>query len=159
MKKALVLSYPLSAQRRLIRLGRCPGSAQSDLSLRLAHTHFVGFVMSWLNYASKRSLFQNQLKCNIFSLSFRHPLNVVSGTTDDPKETTNEEAVRSLLVITGSPPSNPSYEEFKIKVNEYDDLEPFSFPNPFNTQRKVSPRKVCVFQVSALKNLGMVILF
>ena len=62
----------------------------------------------------------------------------VSGTTDDPKTTTNEEAVRSLLVITGSPPSNPGYEEFKGKVNEYDELEPFSFPNPFpNTQRKV----------------------
>ena len=24
--------------------------AQADLSLRLAHTHFVGFVMSWLIY-------------------------------------------------------------------------------------------------------------
>ena len=35
-------SYPLSAQWRLIRLG------QSDLNLRWAHTHFVGFVMSRL---------------------------------------------------------------------------------------------------------------
>ena len=24
--------------------------AQADLSLRWAHTHFVGFVMSWLTY-------------------------------------------------------------------------------------------------------------
>ena len=43
MKKPWVLSYPLSAQRRLIRLGRCP-----DLSLRWVHTHFIGFVMSWV---------------------------------------------------------------------------------------------------------------
>ena len=31
MKKAWVLSYPLSAQRRLIRLGRCPGWSESSL--------------------------------------------------------------------------------------------------------------------------------
>ena len=31
LKKALVLSYPLSAQRRLIRLGRCPGWSVSSL--------------------------------------------------------------------------------------------------------------------------------
>ena len=31
MKKAWVLSYPLSVQRRLIRLGRCPGWSESSL--------------------------------------------------------------------------------------------------------------------------------
>ena len=31
MKKAWVLSFPLSAQRRLIRLGRCPGWYESSL--------------------------------------------------------------------------------------------------------------------------------
>ena len=31
MKKAWVLSYPLSAQRRLIRLGGCPGCSKSSL--------------------------------------------------------------------------------------------------------------------------------
>ena len=45
MKKAWVLSYPLSAQRRLWSDW---ADAQADLSLRWAHTHFVGFVMSWL---------------------------------------------------------------------------------------------------------------
>ena len=42
VKKAWALSYPLSAQRRL-----CSdwADAQADLSLRWAHTHFVGFVM------------------------------------------------------------------------------------------------------------------
>ena len=41
MKKAWVLSYPLSAQRRLWSDWT---DAQADLSLRWAHTHFVGFV-------------------------------------------------------------------------------------------------------------------
>ena len=42
MKKSWVLSYPLSAQRRLWSDW---ADAQADLSLRWAHTHFVGFVM------------------------------------------------------------------------------------------------------------------
>ena len=47
MKKAWVLSYPLSTQRRL---WSDLADAQADLSLRWAHSHFVGFVMSWLMY-------------------------------------------------------------------------------------------------------------
>ena len=42
MKKAWVLSYPLSAQRRLWSDW---AGAKADLSLRRAHSHFVGFVM------------------------------------------------------------------------------------------------------------------
>ena len=42
MKKAWVLSYPLSAQRRLWSDW---ADAQADPSLRWAHSHFVGFVM------------------------------------------------------------------------------------------------------------------
>ena len=45
MKKAWVLSYPLSAQQRLWSDW---ADAQADLSLRCAHSHFVGFVMSRL---------------------------------------------------------------------------------------------------------------
>ena len=45
MKKAWVLNYPLSARRRLWSDWV---NAQADLSLCWAHTHFVGFVMSWL---------------------------------------------------------------------------------------------------------------
>ena len=45
MKKAWVLTYPLSAQRRLWSDWV---DAQADLSLRWAHIHFVGFVMSRL---------------------------------------------------------------------------------------------------------------
>ena len=42
MKKAWVLSYPLSAQQRLWSDW---ADAQANLSLRLAHSHTVGFVM------------------------------------------------------------------------------------------------------------------
>ena len=47
MKKASVLSYPLSAQRRLWSDWT---DAQTDLSLRWAHSHFVGFFMSRFKY-------------------------------------------------------------------------------------------------------------
>ena len=42
MKKAWVLSYPLSAQRRLIRLGRCPGWSSSSLGAEV-----ILLVLSW----------------------------------------------------------------------------------------------------------------
>ena len=47
MKKTWALSYPLSAKRRLWSDW---ADAQADLSLRWAHAHFVGFVMSLLNW-------------------------------------------------------------------------------------------------------------
>ena len=46
MKKPCVLSYPLSAKRRLWSDW---ADVQAYLSLRWAHTHFVGFVISWLS--------------------------------------------------------------------------------------------------------------
>ena len=42
MKKAWVLSYPLSAQQRLIRLGRCPGWSESSLGAQI-----ISLVLSW----------------------------------------------------------------------------------------------------------------
>ena len=45
MMKAWTLSYQLRAQRRLWSDW---ADAQADLNLRWAHSHFVGFVMSWL---------------------------------------------------------------------------------------------------------------
>ena len=42
-----VLSYPLSTQRRFRSDW---ADAQADLRFRWAHSHFVGFVMSWLKY-------------------------------------------------------------------------------------------------------------
>ena len=51
MKKAWVLSYPLSAQGRLWSDWV---DAQADLSLRWAHSHFVGFVTRRLIYFSRK---------------------------------------------------------------------------------------------------------
>ncbi|KAK3591719.1 hypothetical protein CHS0354_019484, partial [Potamilus streckersoni] len=48
------------------------------------------------------------------------------------------EAVRSLLVITPSPPINPNYEDFKAIVSSYGEKPPFNFPNPFKKLRVVS---------------------
>ena len=45
MKKPWILSYPLSTQWRLWSDW---ADAKAALSLRWAHTHFVGFVMLWL---------------------------------------------------------------------------------------------------------------
>ena len=45
MKKPWVLSYPMSAQRRLWSDW---ADAQADLSLPWGQSHFVSFVMSWL---------------------------------------------------------------------------------------------------------------
>ena len=50
MKKTWVLSYPLSAQRRLWSDW---ADAQADLSLRWAHSHFVGFDMRRLTVVFK----------------------------------------------------------------------------------------------------------
>ena len=44
MKKSWVLSYPLSAQRRLLSDW---ANAQADLSLRCAHSHFVGLSVTF----------------------------------------------------------------------------------------------------------------
>ena len=46
-KKPWILIYQLNAQRRLWSDW---ADAQANLSLRWAHTHFVGFVISWLIY-------------------------------------------------------------------------------------------------------------
>ena len=53
MKKAWVLSYPLSGRWRLWSDWM---DAQADLGLRWAHSHFVGFVMRWLTWGHPWSL-------------------------------------------------------------------------------------------------------
>ena len=53
MRKAWVLSYPLSAQRRL--WSDC-ADAQADLSLRWAQCYFVCFVMSRLIWLDSRDV-------------------------------------------------------------------------------------------------------
>ena len=73
MKKPLVLSYPLSAEQRLLSDW---ADAQADLSLSWAHTHFVGLVMSrlisiitklsvilyWIDLKTHRMLFPTRRK-------------------------------------------------------------------------------------------------
>ena len=62
MKKTWVLSYPFSAQRRL-------WSDWADLiCLRWAHTHFVGFVMSWLKWF-RYPYYVNCVPTMLFNLS------------------------------------------------------------------------------------------
>ena len=56
MKKPWVLSYPFSAQRRL---WSDLADAQANLSLRWAHSHFVGFVMSRLILKHKLPLYSH----------------------------------------------------------------------------------------------------
>ena len=60
MKEAWVLSYPLSAQRRLRSDW---ADAQADLSLRWAHCHFVGFVVSIMstNYCIQKQTSLNMM--------------------------------------------------------------------------------------------------
>ena len=55
MKKAWVLSYPSSAQRRLIRLGQCPGWPESSLGahailLVLSCTGLYAVKLQWLKH-------------------------------------------------------------------------------------------------------------
>ena len=52
MKKAWVLSYPLSAQRKLWSDW---ADAQADLRLCWVHSHLVGFVMRGLSFHTDRS--------------------------------------------------------------------------------------------------------
>ena len=50
-KKPCLLSYPLSAQRSLIRLGGCPGSSESSLGANVISlffhdvAHFLGYIL------------------------------------------------------------------------------------------------------------------
>ena len=56
-------SYPLSAQWRLWSDW---ADAQADLSLHWAHSHFVGFVMSWLKCSMSHNQFWLLAKDNIW---------------------------------------------------------------------------------------------
>ena len=64
-KKDSVLSYPLIAQRRLWSDW---ADAKADLSLRWAHTHFVGFVMRRLicNFRSRHEQGHHNSTCSLW---------------------------------------------------------------------------------------------
>ena len=71
MNKPWVLSYPLSVQRRLIRLGGCPGwaDAQADLSLRWVHKSICWFCHVVSHFLS-RSVHEKDRSMAVGLLSF-----------------------------------------------------------------------------------------
>ena len=80
MKKAWVFSYPLSAQRRLIRLGGCPGWSES-----LFGAHAILLVLSWggpeNNYRTTHTWYDDiESHPNIFFQFFQAPSNINHGT-------------------------------------------------------------------------------
>ena len=77
MKRACVLGYPLSTQRRLWSDW---ADAQADLSLRWAYSHFVGFVMSRhkLHNLTVNIRSQNSMKLKISIISENNLYNSVS---------------------------------------------------------------------------------
>ena len=88
MKKAWVLSYPLSTQRRLIRPGRCPGWSESSLGEQsfcwFCHGHEVSHMRTATVKASLRisavflesSLFA-VLLCRLKQQNFRQRLSSI----------------------------------------------------------------------------------
>ena len=84
LKKAGILSYPLSAQRRLWSDW---ADSQADLSLRWAHSHFVGFVMRRL--ISERLLGNQESQTIIIAY-----LLCLSITNEPPHDKTSKVAVR-----------------------------------------------------------------
>ena len=63
MKKAWVLSYPMSAQRRLWSDW---ADAQADLSLRWVHSLFVGFVVRRLIYFHNIYMYHKNTKHTVY---------------------------------------------------------------------------------------------
>ena len=74
MKKAWVFSYPLSARQRLWSDW---ADAQAHLSLRWAHSHFVGFVLSGL--ISRDNIFSAKLLSYVIWASSRHKKTCLRG--------------------------------------------------------------------------------
>ncbi|XP_050390613.1 receptor-type guanylate cyclase Gyc76C [Patella vulgata] len=72
------------------------------------------------------------------TFDYADPLKYFKRTMDRPDQPRNLEASRSLLVITSSPATNPQYDDFLKRVNEYNEEPPFSFPNPFHIMKKIS---------------------
>ena len=80
MKKPWVLSYQLSTQRRLWSDW---ANAQADLSLRWAHTHFVGFVMLWLKCCFSWQYAQSRF-CRTDTCTWMHGLTHVTNGLSHP---------------------------------------------------------------------------
>ena len=104
MKKPWVLSYPLSAQRRLWSDW---ADAQADLSLCWAHTHFVCFVMSQL-MSQLMFFFLFFPKCHIetFCKPWKSNVPVPSGS-----------ASLTIVVISSSEISTPMFEHAFLRLS------------------------------------------
>ena len=59
MKKPWILSYPLSAQRRLIRLGRCPGWSESSLCAQSFCLFCHEAAQIHTSHAMRKSVFED----------------------------------------------------------------------------------------------------
>ncbi|XP_048763359.2 receptor-type guanylate cyclase Gyc76C-like [Ostrea edulis] len=59
------------------------------------------------------------------------PLKYFKRTIDNPEETRNVDAARSLLIITLSPYSSENYTFFQDRVRKFNEEPPFSFYDPF----------------------------
>ena len=69
LKKAWVLSYPLSAQQRLWSDW---ADAQADLSLCWVYSHFVGFVMRCLKYLFALKVSDMNDNFRLYEVHFKH---------------------------------------------------------------------------------------
>ena len=109
MKKAWVLSYQLSAERRL-------WSAQADLSLCWAHTHFVGFVMSFSFVVLCGGTFNATTSPQaIISPNYPYPAgqNLRCRWTIDAPENQQLEIVVTAINLQQSPGCSPEYLEMR----------------------------------------------
>ena len=98
MMKAWTLRYTLSAQQRLWSDWT---DAQADLSLRWAHSHFVGFVMLWL-------FFVGSISSVIWWISLRPEITIYLNLIRKKKFTRQD-----LQILCGPKPISKSYLRLK----------------------------------------------
>ena len=131
MKKAWVLSYQLSARRRL--WSDC-ADAQADPSLRWAHSHFIGFVMRLLIYT----------QTNVDILTSQNQ-NIVQKSTYlwPPSRMNNIKWLQILLVSK----TDNVYTKYEILILWHCTLEWWSIPGlalePYWTTNEIKTYQPC----------------
>jgi hypothetical protein len=76
----------------------------------------------------------------------------ITGTIDNPEETRNADAARSLLIITLSPHSGENYTYFQDRVRKFNEEPPFEFFNPFPSYPKVVPNYIHLEYIWIMRN-------
>ena len=102
MKKAWVLSYPLSAQLRLIRLGRCPGWSdidQAGCTLILLVLSCPSSNVTFCNSRSVGRVSAPGMGCHRFDLGPRHTKVVKNGSSCSSLSTQTYEVVMELGLV------------------------------------------------------------